>query len=289
MSDPALMLQPTFLKNLPAPVQFVLRPWLFVSLILHGVVLVLPILPNQPEPLPPPEERVSLTPIAPTPQRTPRSRPQVTPQPTPSAVTAPRPASQPIVQMPVTRPMVPQPTVQRPNVQQPVIQPSPTPSPVATSTPTPTPSASPASVVPTPEATPAAPSETPTALETELDQRVQTVANTPESPKAEDEISFPHVEGATQGCASREDCWQTDDTQWRSLARGLEESLAAQGYSTEVLALNLDTGVRVYAVAKDEAVEYYLSVVSTPSGTRYLKTDEPMTEDELRQLMAGMP
>jgi hypothetical protein len=72
-----------FLKNLPAPAQMLFRPMLMISLLLHGVLLMLPIPSEQEKPkLPRKEARVKITQL-PTPVPSPKSSPQSSSKPNP--------------------------------------------------------------------------------------------------------------------------------------------------------------------------------------------------------------
>jgi hypothetical protein len=92
------------------------------------------------------------------------------------------------------------------------------------------------------------------------------------------------VEGAQAGCHASESCWQTADTQWRSLATSLRQTLQMQGYSLEELPLDEDTGRRIYRVSKPNEIPYYLNLVSTREGTVYFLTEQPMTAEALNQV-----
>ena len=72
-----------FLKNLPAPAQMLFRPMLMISLLLHGVLLMLPIPSEQEKPkLPRKEARVKITQL-PTPVPSPTPSPQSSSKPNP--------------------------------------------------------------------------------------------------------------------------------------------------------------------------------------------------------------
>jgi hypothetical protein len=92
------------------------------------------------------------------------------------------------------------------------------------------------------------------------------------------------VEGAQVGCHSSESCWQTSNTQWRSLATNLRETLQTQGYSLEEVPLDNDTGRRIYRVSKPDETPYYLNLISTQEGTVYFLTAQPMTPEALNQV-----
>lgn len=180
--------------------------------------------------------------------------------PLPSAVVSPPALPTPTLQLPLQR--VPQtpPVAVRPAPPQaatPAVPPaSPTPFPAA--------SPSPASV-PSPEPVPSPSPE-------------------PPSPYA----TFPQIAGTTSGCGGREHCWQSADTQWRAIARTLEQALKTQGYAVSQVDLEIETGMRVYRVSKPDEPEYYLNLISTfEQGTVYLISEQLMTVAEIRQAAAG--
>lgn len=255
------MHQRDFWKQLPFPITR-LRPWLLLSVALHAAIFVAPLVPSPPPSLPEPEDTVNLAPRPPLPSTSPAPLPTVTTATPSPSVTVPVPQSPP---RPVLPPQVP-PRVARPNPPKAATPAVPLPSPAATPSPTPVPSPSP-SLSPTP---------------------LPVVASPPsESPGPY--ATFPHVEGTSAGCGGRENCWQSADTQWRSLARTLEQNLQDQGYSVTQLDLETDTGVRVYRVTKASEPAYYLNLISTFQGTVYLISEQPMTALEIRQAAERQP
>lgn len=127
------------IKNLPVPLQGLIRPMLFMSIALHGLLMLAPVPDEEAPQKKETEKPVKITqlPTTTTPPTTKRSQPS--PKPAPPKVVTPitrqpvlanRPRPQPIVQAPRSR-------------QQPTSNPSPASSPVA-ATPTQTPTASPA-------------------------------------------------------------------------------------------------------------------------------------------------
>jgi hypothetical protein len=76
-------------------------------------------------------------------------------------------------------------------------------------------------------------------------------------------------------------CWQTAETQWRSVSTDLEQKLVNKGYALKPLDLEDDTGLRVYEVSKDGKRQYYLNLLSTEKGTVYLMAEKPLTREEL--------
>jgi hypothetical protein len=77
-------------------------------------------------------------------------------------------------------------------------------------------------------------------------------------------------------------CWQTAETQWRSVSTDLKQNLENKGYVVQQLDLEDDTGIRVYEVSKDGKMQYYLNLLSTEKGTVYLLAQKPLTREELR-------
>ena len=154
------MTQALFLKNLPAPLQFWIRPMLLASLALHGLLLVIPT-SSQEKPKAPTKkepEKVKITQLPTTPKP---------PAQTPIAAVKPSP----LVAQAKPSPVIPKPIVAQPNpIRPPAITPpippiarskpqpistppAPTPVPEATSTPlTPATPAPEASTTPTPVA-----------------------------------------------------------------------------------------------------------------------------------------
>ncbi len=257
------MIYARFLKNLPAPVQMLIRPMWFFSIGLHGLLLLIPIPPQpEPEPAPNPKKKaVKVTQLPPPPS-------PPSPQPSPSVqLPKPSPRVQPTSPLPIkpfprlrqTPPLIVQPS---PRVQPP--QPSPV---VGQSTPTPTPSSPITSTTPTPSPTPSA---------------QPTPSPSPDEPFAD----FPHVDGVQPGCNNSLSCWQTAETQWRSVSENLKQNLEAQGYVVEKLELADDTGRSAYQVSKDGETKYYLNLLSTKQGTVYLLTKEQLTPEELDSAVA---
>jgi hypothetical protein len=88
------------------------------------------------------------------------------------------------------------------------------------------------------------------------------------------------------GCNNSLSCWQTAETQWRSVSENLKQNLEAQGYVVEKLELADDTGRSAYQVSKDGETKYYLNLLSTKQGTVYLLTKEQLTPEELDSAVA---
>lgn len=255
------MHQRYFWKQLPVPIKR-LRPWLLLSVTLHAAIFVAPLLPSPP-PLPEPEDTVGLAPKPPSPSTSPLPLP---------TVTASTPAPGPVPQSPPSRRVLPP---QAPLVVARSTPPKTAAPAVTLSSPaSPSPSPSPAATVASPSPLPSTPLP---------------VAASPTSEPPSPYATFPHLESTTAGCGDRENCWQSADTQWRSLARTLEQNLQNQGYSLTQLDLETDTGVRVYRVAKAGEPEYYLNLISTFQGTVYLISEQLMTAVEIRQAAESQP
>ncbi len=103
---------------------------------------------------------------------------------------------------------------------------------------------------------------------------------------ADSYADFPHVDNAQAGCNGLQDCWQTPETQWRTVSQNLEENLKAKGYVVKQLDLADDTGIRVYQVSKNGETQYYLNLLSTGQGTVYRFSQEPLTREELNKTAA---
>jgi hypothetical protein len=259
------MTQLRFRKNLPAPLRLLLRPWVIVSVGLHVVVLLLPLPNRSTSELPLSEEPVRITQLPASPSPT---------VPSPVAVPSPPVPPSPTVQATPVAPRPTAPVTARPAAPPPA---SPTPSPQASPSPTPQASSSPPAPTPSPQAN----------LDAGQPAPLPSVTASP-APSPEVATSFaaeiPHTAiGGEPGCGGQENCWQTQDTQWRSVARALEQELENQGYEVESQTDDEVPGFRVYEVSKNGETEY-LNLLSTLQGTFYVLADQPMTRDELEQL-----
>ncbi|MBD3884892.1 hypothetical protein IFO70_24460 [Phormidium tenue FACHB-886] len=245
------------------PLKGLRSPWLAISVALHSLVLVLPLLPQSSSEIPQ-EQVVKLTDL-PELSDAERRKPAVSsPTPAPSAP-PPSPSLQPSAS-PLPRrvfapvPVVPSAPLPAASVPPPAATPTPTPPPSPTPTPSFTPTPSPV-VSPTPTPTP--------------------------TPAADPLTNFPHVSNAQVGCNDSERCWQTPDTQWRAIADTIQQNLQDKGYALEEVPLAEEAGRRVYRVVKAGEPPYYLNFISTTEGTAYLFTDEPMTLAEM-DTVAGL-
>lgn len=248
----------SYWKKLPTPVLWLVRPALFLSLGLHALLLLLPLLPDRPsEPTEaePEETEVTLTPlpIEPTPKAIP------VPSPTPSATASPVPL-----------PAAPTPAPVRPSVPNFNTAPSPTtpsqPAPAASPSPTAT-----STLVPTQPAT-------------------QTTTPAPPSPSPQNRVvapfaSFPHLAQAQPGCFNQAagDCRQVSGN-FRQVSQALTDQLSQQGYAVKQRDDLEETGRQVYEVTKDGATRYLSVISSDLSGTAYILADEPVTQTDIEQV-----
>jgi hypothetical protein len=245
-----------YFKRLPPTLGWFIRPALLLSLGLHALLLLLPLLPDRStesaevDTATPEETAVSLTPLP------------IEPTPQPSIADAPLPSSAPTP--------IPTPSVSSP-VPAPVPAPIPAPAPLPAPLPTvdPAPAASPAS----PEAAPSpTPSPTPAAVAPPQNQIVAPFAD------------FPHLTEAS-ACANQatEGCRQVSGN-FRQVSQTLREQLRQQGYTVSLQDDLEETGRQVYAVTKDDRTRY-LSVISSELGsTAYVLAAEPVTQADIEQV-----
>ena len=250
------------LKNLPGSVKTLIRPMWWLSMAMHGLLLMLPIASEpQAKSSVKKQESVKITqlPTPPSPKPSP-----VIPVPKPTTVVQqnPIPASPPL-QTPPARlnPIIeaPQPS---PIVQQNFA--SPTPTPVASPTPTPTPVATPA---PTPVATP-----TPTPVASPTPTPTDLVAG------------VPNLENAQKSCNGF--CWQIPGISFRTVSEDYKKKFEAQGYVFDKQEIEDDTGRSVYKISKDGKTQYFNVLSTDNGGTVYLITERELTREELAQKAA---
>ncbi|RMG13692.1 MAG: hypothetical protein D6728_04270 [Cyanobacteria bacterium J055] len=278
---------PKLWKTLPAPVRWLIRPWFFVVSAAHGVLLMLPHPPeNAREPEitqlePPPETLIRVAKLPPKPPTPPPTTPPASPPasspPPQSAAPAPTPAlREPAPTLDRPPPDVPS----EPPVRDPEATPEPAPAPPNRQVePTPKPVPEPVSE-PVPEPTP---EPTPTPKKT-LEPTPEPTPDPTPDPTPTPFHDFPHASGAQSGCNGRDDCWQTSETQWRSIASNLSQDLQNRGYEVEQVNIATDTGMRVYRISKTGETPYYLHLVSTLQGTKYVTSQTQMTTEELEEL-----
>jgi hypothetical protein len=273
------------LNNLPSSVKILIRPMLYLSLGLHGLLLMIPIsvepeakssskkkesvkitqLPSQPS--------VKPTPVVPLPKPSPTVKQNPAQVPPPQAKTPPARLN-PIIESPKPTPIIEQNTPT--NAPTPIasLTPAPTPTltpiaslaPIASPTPTPTPIASLAPIAsPTPTPTPT-PIASPTPTPNELVAGV------------------PNFENAQQSCNGG--CWQVKQTSFRRVSTTLIEQFEAQGYAVNKQDIEDDAGRSVYTISKDGETKY-LNVLSTDNGDAvYLLAETQLTREELIQKTA---
>lgn len=254
------MQTPHLLKQLPAPFNVLFRPWLFVALGLHAIVLTLPLFPEAPSE-PPELEEVTIVQAPPTAVPAPPS-----PQPTVPSPQAPS-------RVPVARSPVAQPS-------RPALPASPTPvpslTPEASSSPTPTPTPT-----PSPEASS---NPTPSPLPSLLPSPPE-ISSTDSLASSLDE-NFPHAEN-TVSCEGLENCQQLPaGTSVRRAAEDLITTVTAQGYELRELTSGEDTGRKFYEILWQGEPKYYLYIMSTfERGTIYFLRQEPMPAEEIEAII----
>ncbi len=227
-------------------------PWLAISLGLHGLLLFLP-LPAQP---PQPADRATADPLETTDSVQVVKLPaEIPPSPSPAQLVKPVKPASPVAAASPT-PIPPRPAA----VARPTVRPSPSvaipQSPAPAASPVPSPIPSPVLASPSP-----LPSPTPDPL-----------------------ANFPHIAQAQVGCLNSKQCWQTSDTQWRTISSTVKQQLENQGYILEAVPLDDETGRQMYRVLKANETAYFLSFISTTQGTVYLITQQPMTPEEMQQV-----
>ena len=206
------------------------------------------------------------------------------PDPTPVAEESPKTPLKDIsiTVLPQSTP-TPTPTAEPSSPAPPPIQPSPSPLPPRSPDPPspPPPPPEPAATMPPPEPVDQEPdlSESEVLMKDTLEPEPNLDPAPPEpSPYAD----FPHLAGAEATCEGMADCWRSPASSWRSASTDLKSQLENAGYTlTNVTGdvLDVDTGVRVYAVKQGEEVAYYLNLVSVVNGVLYTMTEEPITSE----------
>ena len=246
------MNQSYFQKNLPAPVQFLVRPMLLISLGLHGLLLAIP-MPSKQKPEAPKKEpeKVKITQLPttrPSPKPSSRSSPIPTPKPTPQVRQTPRPQPTPIRQPSLVIPPV---SPQTKSIPRPQPQPRPTPTP-----PKPTPTPTPPKPTPTPS-----PSPSPTI----------------ENPFADFPI-YPKTQGGSLGLLSGE-----TDQSARNTTDGLDQ--VAAFYKNELPArkfnaasLTEETNLKVYQVSKEGGKPQFLHLISKDGKTVIVLASEEIKD-----------
>jgi hypothetical protein len=265
------MTQAYFLKNLPAPLQFWVRPMLLASLGLHGLVLAIPTPPEKkPEPPKKESERVKITQL---PTTTITSAPKTAPKPSPAisqvkaSPVAPPPRSQ---TQPINQPSIIAPVPQARSMPQPQLTLTPTPTPQSTARPVPQPqsTATPTaqqSPVPQPQSTP-----TPTAQQSPVPQPqpqatpAPTPSSTPQDPFLTGFPTYPGVQPGTEGLLA-------GDLDKSGLHTSATFADVASWYQTNLKDYNPqivgdDSKLKVYQVSKNNVSKYLNVIFSDKSG-----------------------
>lgn len=96
-------------------------------------------------------------------------------------------------------------------------------------------------------------------------------------------VMFSKDAGATKACQSSKDgCWQTDETQWRSVAGKLEQHFEQEGYAVAKLDdLEDEQGMGIYEVSKPGSPTQYLHFLLTDRGTVYYLDPKRLNRNEL--------
>ncbi|MCL6434220.1 MAG: hypothetical protein K6T90_08365 [Leptolyngbyaceae cyanobacterium HOT.MB2.61] len=138
--------------------------------------------------------------------------------------------------------------------------------PVVVSRPTPTPKAE-SSKLPSSPKPPASPSPTPEPEPTNI------------------LVIFSRLAGAVPGCSnSKKDCWQVNETQWRSVASNLEQQFEQQGYRVDKLDdLEDEEGMGIYELTKPGTPPHYLHFLLTDQGTVYFLDSKRLSRGELER------
>lgn len=288
------MNQSYFLKNLPAPLQFWIRPMLLISLALHGLLLAIPMPSEKKHPPAKKEpEKVKITQLPTTPSLSaPKATPSaavpkpktspvvVPPKPSPVVASPIRPRFQPIRQAALDIPPIP-PVSPRAKViprPQPQATPEPKkllPTPLPTSAQTPP---SPTAVETPPSSTPAQMPPSPTALETPPSS---TPAPTPDSTVKDPNADFPIYPNAQSGSVGL--LAGEIDKAARHTADGLDQVVAF--YSKELPArkfnpqpLTDEADLKVYQVSKEGGTPQYLHLISKDGKTVILLASQQVPD-----------
>ncbi|MGC1395494.1 MAG: hypothetical protein WA828_14520, partial [Coleofasciculaceae cyanobacterium] len=258
------MTQALFLKNLPAPLQFWVRPMLLASLALHGLLLVMPTSskdkPKAPTKKEPEKVKITQLPTAPKPP---------TAQ-TPLAVVKPSPV--------IPKPSVAQPNPIRPPAITPPIPPVTRSKPRPT-TPPPTPSEVPTPLTsPTPVAS-ASPTPTPSEVPTPLTSPTPVASASPTPSNPFDSFPFPKTaQLGSLGLLSGD-----NDKSARNTAEALSSVVAF--YDTELPAnkftstpLTNEADLKVYQVSPASGAPQFLHLISQDGKTVILLASQQVSD-----------
>lgn len=258
------MTQALFLKNLPAPLQFWIRPMLLASLALHGLLLVIPT-SSQEKPKAPTKkepEKVKITQLPTTPKPPTAQTPLAVAKPSPvipkPIVAQPKPIRPPSITPPI-------PPIARSKPQPISTPPAPTPTPsIAATPPTPVPSATSTPPTPAPEAST---SPTPVAAATP----------TPSNPFE----SFPFPKTAQIGSLGL--LSGDNDKSARNTAEALDAVVSF--YNTELpakkftpTAVTNEADLKVYQVSTEGSAPQFLHLISKDGKTVILLASEQVSD-----------
>ncbi|MEB3178292.1 MAG: hypothetical protein VKL59_04520 [Nostocaceae cyanobacterium] len=289
----SLQLKKFDLKNLPVPLQQVIRPMLIVSLLLHGLVLLIPTeaqkkaspqqgakkeatvkisqLPSAAKPPTKPIPKLAAAPKVVTPPKpaikAPRPKTGIPPIP------KPKPPAPPPKKLEKTPPPPPPKKETTPPPPPPKAKEKPTPTPTPTASPSPTPTASP-TPTPTPTQTPQTPPSPPPKEQT------NTTVNDPFA-------GFPQYPGAQPGSMgllkgnADQNSQHTSDT-IDKVAAHFDQELAAKGFQPQKTTDEAD--MKVYQVSKDGKTQYWHLFKKGEEGTVMLLAPEPLDRSQLNQV-----
>lgn len=241
----------SYLKNIPTPLHWLVRPALFLSLGLHLLLLLLPLLPDRPSQQSQAEPEATAVALTPAPIEPPEPSPSAEASSVPAAVSTPLPppalnlAPSPAVQ---AQPIVP--SLSRPAAPAPIVS-SPSPSSVS----------SPAPATPTPP------------------------QNQPQNRIVAPFANFPHLANAQPGCFNQTtgDCRQVSGN-FRQVSQSLRDQLSNQGYEVKQRDDLEETGRQVYEVSQENTTRYLSVISSDLAGTAYILADEPVTQADIEQI-----
>lgn len=260
------MTQALFLKNLPAPLQFLIRPMLIASVTLHSILLLLPteahkqpVTPTKKEP-----EKVKITQL-----------PTTTPLPkvSPLAVAKPSPLMAqvkptPVIQKPIVIQPKPNPIRQQSSFIPPIEQTKSIPRPLPQSAPSPQPTTT-TQATPTTQPTPLAP---PTAV-----AQATQATPTPQNPFAD----FPFPTTAQLGSVGL--LSGDNDKSARNTAEALDAVVAF--YSKELPAKKFaskpvtnEADLKVFQVSKEGGADQFLHLVSKDGKTVILLASQQVAD-----------
>jgi len=259
------MNQSYFLKNLPAPLQFWVRPMLLISLGLHGILMATP-MPSQRKPEAPKKEPEKV---------------KITQLPTTSSSPAPKPS--PVVPKPKPSLVLRQPNPPQPN---PIIrQPTTVIPPVTTtkSIPRPTPSPTPEQAKPSPSPEQAKPSPSPEQAKPSPSPEPSTTPEPTPNPATQNPFAdfpiYPNTQGGSLGLLSGD-----TDKSARNTTDGLDtvvafynKELPARKFNPKPLPTD-DPNLKIYEVSKDGGEFQFLHLISKDGKTVIVLASQQITD-----------